>query len=87
MKLIKEDERGKTFDAGDFKVLYKLKSTISGDNSKNVEEELYLVKGSAKLTLENKTWTEEAPAKIYFPAKTYHKIEALSDITLILFEK
>jgi hypothetical protein len=86
MKLIKENEKGKTYQADGFKILYRYKDKIAGDNSKNVRELIYFVTGSAKITLENKTWVIESPAKVEFPANTYHKIEALTDINFILFE-
>ncbi len=84
MNLIKENEKGKTYQADNFKILYRNKGTISGDNSENAEELIYLVSGSAEITLKDKTWTAEAPAKIEFPAETYHKIKALTDICFIL---
>lgn len=87
MKLIKESDKGKAYQADDFKIIYRYKDTISGDNEENVEELIYLVSGSAEVTLKDKTWTAEAPAKIEFPAKTYHKIKALTDICFILIEK
>ncbi len=87
MKIIKEDDRGKTYQADGFKILYRNKDTISGDNSENAEEIIYLVSGSAEVTLGEKTWVAHFPSEIFFPAKTYHKIRALTDIVLILFEK
>lgn len=87
MKLIKENEKGKVYQTEKFKIVYRKKDTISGDNEENVEELIYLVHGSAEVTLKDKSWTAEAPAKIEFPAKTYHKIKALTDICFILIEK
>ncbi|MBW3002310.1 hypothetical protein KY338_04065 [Candidatus Woesearchaeota archaeon] len=87
MKLIKENEKGKVYQTENFKIVYRYKDTISGDNEENVEELIYLVHGSAEITLKDKTWITEAPAKIEFPAKTYHKIKALTDICFILIEK
>jgi mannose-6-phosphate isomerase-like protein (cupin superfamily) len=87
MKLIKENEKGKVYQTENFKIVYRKKDTISGDNEENVEELIYLVHGSAEVTLKDKTWTAKAPAKIEFPAKTYHKIKALTDICFILIEK
>ena len=87
MKLIKENEKGKTYQTDKFKILYRNKDTISGDNEVNVEELLYLVSGKAEITLKDSAWIAEAPAKIEFPAKTYHKIKAITDIILILIEK
>ena len=88
MKLLKENDRGKTYEAQTkkFKILYRNKNKIAGDNSENIKELLYLITGSAEITLKNRTWTIEAPAKIEFPANTYHKIKALTDISLVLFE-
>lgn len=87
MKLIKENDKGKTYQADGFKIFYRHKDSISGDNAKNPEELIYLIAGSAEITLRNDTWTIEAPAKIEFPANTYHKIKALTDISFILFLK
>lgn len=87
IKLINENEKGKTYQAEGFKILYRYKSKIAGDNSENVKEIIYFITGSAEITLGNKTWTVKSPARIGFPANTYHKIKALTDISFILFEK
>ena len=86
IKLIKEDEKGKTYQADNFKILYRYKDTIAGDNSVNVEETIYLITGSAEVTLKDSIQIFKAPAKIEFPAKTYHKIKALTNIIFIMFE-
>lgn len=80
INLIKENEKGKTYQADGFKILYRYKDMIAGDNSENVKELIYFISGSAEITLQDKTWIIE------FPAKTYHKIKALTDISFILFE-
>jgi hypothetical protein len=87
MKLIKENEKGKTFQSENFKILYRYEGKIAGGNSENVEELIYFVTGSAEITLKDKTWIIESPTKVEFPANTYHKIKALTDISFILFEK
>jgi mannose-6-phosphate isomerase-like protein (cupin superfamily) len=87
IKLIKENEKGKTYQANGFKILYRYKDKIAGDNDNNVEELIYFMTGSAEITLKDKIWTIESPAKVEFPANTYHKIKALTDISLILLEK
>ena len=86
LKLIKEKLEGKNYQTNGFKIFYRHKNTIAGDNTENVRETIYLISGKAEFTLKDKMWTEEAPAKIEFPAKTYHKIKALTDIAFILFE-
>jgi len=87
MKLIKENEKGRTYQANGFKILYRYKDMIAGDNSENVKELIYFITGSAEITLKDKTWIIKSPAKVEFPANTYHNIKALTDISFILFEK
>ncbi len=87
IKLIKENKKGKTYQAKGFKILYRNKGSISGDNSENVKEKIYLITGSAEVTLKDKTWKVNSPAIIEFPEKTYHKIKALTNISLVLFEE
>lgn len=87
VELIKEDDRGKVYQTDGFKIFYRNKGTVSGDNSENIEELIYLVTGSANVTLKDSTQIVNAPEKIEFPANTYHKIEAITDISFILYEK
>jgi hypothetical protein len=87
MKLIKENEKGKNYQGDGFKIAYRYKDAISGDNADNFHEIIYLVTGKAKITIGESCEAYEAPAKIEIPAKTYHKIEALTDLSCILFEK
>lgn len=84
VRLIKEDEKGKTYQAHDFKIMYRYKGTISGDNSINPEELIYLIDGKAEFTLNGESWVVTAPSMVFFPAKTYHKIYAISDISFII---
>ena len=85
MKLIKEDDRGKVFETHTFKIFYRKKGSISGDNDVNPYENIIFIKGEALVFLEDKTWKIQAPAEVEFPEKTYHKIEALSDIIFMVF--
>ena len=55
MKLLKENKKGKTYQADNFKILYRYRDSIAGDNSENVEELIYLVTGSAEVTLKETT--------------------------------
>jgi len=87
IELIKENEKGTTFQAEGFKILYRHKGKFAGDNDINKYEILYLISGSAKVTILDEIKTIEAPSKFIIPEKTYHKIDALTDIALILFEK
>lgn len=88
MKLLKKTEAGKTYntDKSNLKILYRNKGSVAGDNNKNPAEEIYLITGTAEVTLKNETWEVEPPAKVEFPAKTYHRIKALTDISFIVFE-
>lgn len=85
MKLIKENEKGKNYQADGFKITYRYKGAIT-ENAVNLHEILFLITGKVKVTINDKTETIEAPARIEIPAKTYHKIEALTDIACVLFE-
>ena len=87
MKLIKENEKGKNYQADGFKICYRYKWTIAWDNDKNPKEIIYFISGEAKITLWEKTWKVQAPEQVIFPTSTYHKIEALTDISFILFEE
>lgn len=86
MQLVKDNDKGRTYQADKLKILYRREGSISGDNSENVEEHLYFIEGSAKITLVEDEWTIRAPVKVHFPANTYHKIEALTDISFVLLE-
>jgi len=86
IKLLNKNEKGRTYQAEDFKILYRNKGTVAGDNEINVHEVIYFITGSAEVTLEDKTWTVQSPARVEFLEKTYHKIKALSDISFIIFE-
>ena len=86
MKLIKENNKWKTYDEWSFKILYRSNWSIAWDNSENVKELIYLITWTAEITLKDDTWVLKSPAKIEFPEKTYHKIKALTDISFILFE-
>lgn len=86
LELLKENFKGKTYDCGGFKLLYRHRGSISGDNKVNPEENIYLIHGKAIVTIENESTEYNAPAIFKIPAKTFHKIEAISDITMILLE-
>ena len=86
LELIKENEKGKNYQADGFKITYRYQGAVSGDNAENLQETLYLISGKARVTVEDNITEYEAPAKFEIPAKTYHKIEALTDIACILFE-
>jgi len=88
MKLIKDNSAGKTFETNTpgFKILYRNKNSIAGDNTENPKELIYLITGKAEITLRDKVWKIEAPDQIKFPKKTYHKIKALTDISFVVFE-
>lgn len=86
MRLITENEKGKTYYANGFKVLYRKARSVSGDNDTNVEESISIVCGTANVTIEKGTIRYIAPDSFTIPANTYHRIEAVTDIVLILVE-
>lgn len=87
LKLIKQNEKGKLYQADGFKVAYRSKDTDSGDNDENQEEIIYLISGSLEFALKDQVTTVNAPAKLHIPANTYHKLHALEDIVFLLFVK
>jgi len=86
MKLIAENEKGKTYQADGFKVLYRNAGSVSGDNDINVEEYMCLVSGTVDVTIEQETTQYNAPASFHIPAKTYHKLKAVEDIIIVMVE-
>ena len=86
MELIKENEKGKKYQADGFKIYYRNKGTISGDNAENPKELIYLISGSAEITIKEKSWKIESPAEVEFPAKTPHKFKSLTDTIFLVFE-
>ena len=84
MKLLKEDDRGKVFETGCCKIFYRNKKSISGDNNINPYEKIILIQGKAKVTLDNHVFDIQAPFEFEIKEKTYHKIEAISDIVFLI---
>lgn len=87
LDLIKSNAKGKTYQADGFEILYRYKGVIAGDNSENSEEIIYLINGEAEVTINDETVTLKSPAKFKIPAKTYHKIKAVTDIAFILWKQ
>ena len=86
MELIKEDEKGRTYQAKGITILYRNAGSITGDNEINDHEIIYFISGSAIITLKERTWTIESPAKVEFPANTYHKIESITNVSFVIVE-
>jgi glyoxylate utilization-related uncharacterized protein len=84
LKLLTDNEKGKTYQADNLKIYYRNRNTISGNNSENIEELIYLISGEIEFTLKDKIEKISGPAEIRIPAKTFHKILALSDIVFII---
>lgn len=84
LKIIKSDNNGETYQAEGFKILYRKKGSTSGDNEINDKELLYLVNGVAKVTIKARTVTYDSPETFEIPARTYHKIEAITDIIILI---
>lgn len=84
--LIKENTKGKTFQAPGFKIVYRKEGSISGDNAENVKETIYLISGKAEVTVKDETQMVEGIIMLEIPANTYHKIVALTELTFLLFE-
>ncbi|MBT3230922.1 hypothetical protein HN358_04060 [Candidatus Uhrbacteria bacterium] len=86
MKLIREDSDGQKYQADGFKLYYRNKGSISGDNENNPYEKVYLITGEAKVTIKNLDSIVQSPTYFEIPANTYHKIEAITEISFIIFD-
>lgn len=85
MILAKEDNRGRMYKTDEqHSVLYRKQGSVTGDNAENRAEVLYLVSGEARITCAERIYDAVSPARIIFEANTYHKIEALTDVILVL---
>jgi len=85
LKILREDERGVVYNCDVVECLIRNKGSVSGDNDINEQESLYLIEGEARVTVGDDIEKVSAPSKIEIPEKTYHKIEALTDIKMILY--
>ena len=85
--MIKKDDKGQKYQADGFKLYYRNKGSISGDNEKNPYEKIYLIIGEARVTIDDSDSVMQSPAYFEIPANTYHKIEALTDNSFIILEK
>lgn len=86
IKFLKEDDRGRVYETESFKIFYRNKNSVSGDNSENAQEIIYFIKGAAEITLRDEVYTIDSLSMVEFPENTYHKIKALTDIIFILHE-
>ena len=86
LDLIKENEKWTTYDTTKCRILYRNKWFIAGDNETNPYELIYLINWKAEITLWADSRIIDAPNVFEFPANTYHKIKALTDISLIVFD-
>jgi len=70
-----------------FKIYYGEKGSIAGDNNINPAETIYLISGEMEITVRDKTEIKTAPAEIKIPAKTYHKLKALTKVSFVVIDK
>ena len=82
---LKENEKGAKYQASEFQIFYRKAGTVAWENSENVCEHLYLISGEAVITLNDEVETVSWPCEFIFPEKTYHKIEATTDIVFLVF--
>lgn len=85
LKFIKEKNGFRSYQAASFKVYYGKKDSIAGDNKINSKEKIYLLSGKMHVTIDKVTKLYTAPVELNIPAKTYHKLEALTEIIFLIF--
>jgi mannose-6-phosphate isomerase-like protein (cupin superfamily) len=83
--LYKQNEKWKSYKTNNFDIFYRNASTIAGDNEINKYEHVFLVSWQAKITIKDKYKVVYSPCEFEFPANTYHKIEAITDIIFLVF--
>ena len=86
IRLLREDDRGQIYQCQGFKVFYKIKGSVSGNNDINPEKKIYLITGTAEITKGTRTKTVHAPTYMEIPANTFHKIIALTNISFIILD-
>ena len=83
IQILKEDERGIILTCGTVNFIKRKKGSISA-NHRHGPETIYLVEGEVELTIGEETKTVKAPIKIKVADQQYHKLIALTDITLLV---
>lgn len=84
LSIIKEDERGVIYDCDKLNFIKRHKGTVSANHTHKDAETLYLVDGTVELTIDKETKTLSAPLKIQIQSLQYHKLIALTDISLLV---
>jgi len=84
LKFIKEKNGFKSYQADNFKIYYGEKGSVAGDNNINPAETIYLIDGRMEVTVKDKTEIKTAPTEIKIPAKTYHKLKALTKVSFMV---
>lgn len=84
IQLIKSDERGVIYQCGKSNFIVRKKGSVSANHKHHEAETLYLVQGGGILTVGDETQPIKAPIACYIKPDTYHKLVALTDITLIV---
>ncbi|PID52572.1 MAG: hypothetical protein CR972_01295 [Candidatus Moraniibacteriota bacterium] len=86
IQLLKKDERGRVYQCNGFKLFYRIKNSVSGNNDTNLEEKIYVITGTIEVTRNAETKIINAPEYTEIPANTYHKITAVTDTSFIVLD-
>ena len=84
IELLRESEKGRTYQCDGFKLLYRKSGSVSGDNEVNPDEKIYLVVWSASVVIGKQQFDYDAPAYFEIPKQTFHTITAKTDIVMHL---
>ena len=83
LPILKSDDRGVMYNCDTLKCVVRKKGSISGNHIHSDPEILYLVSGSATVTVGDETTVVEAPMKIQIPGNIHHQLFADSDIIFL----
>ena len=67
IELIKENHKGKKYKTPICKILHRYKGTVAGENKINKYETIYLISGTADISIQEETKRFHAPARFIIP--------------------
>lgn len=78
----KQDKRGTVFDCDNFKLIKRVKGSVTGDHQHYDSKVYFLLSGEAEVSVGDQTRIISGLKRINVPKHAYHKILALTDVEL-----
>ena len=80
IKIIEQNNEYIAYDCDTMLYVYLKKWGVVSDHTHSHKETIFIIQGTAKMIVGDKTATITSPKKIIIPANTYHKFTALTDV-------